>query len=100
MLNSSRYYAINPAYFLPPRIFSLDFSGTPLSRFIVLPDLNRFKLTKPLVLFTGIPTPSDGKILLFFTAESKDIYYGQYARCIDYKQHYEPGKVIISAGSP
>jgi len=41
---------MNPAYFLFSH-FTLLLFGTLLSRFIALPDLNRFKLTKPLVLF-------------------------------------------------
>ena len=46
------------------------------------------------------PSSLDRKILLLFTAESKDIYYRQYAQRIDYKQHYKPGEVVISACSP
>lgn len=45
-------YVIASAYFLfTLRLFILYLSGSNLSRFIALPDLNRFRLMKPLVLF-------------------------------------------------
>ena len=51
-LHPSYDLAVNPAYFLFTLCsFTLYLSRTILSRFIALPDLNRFRLTKPLVLF-------------------------------------------------
>ncbi len=59
---------INPAYFLSPLCpFTLYLSGTFLSRFIALPDLNRFRLTKPLILFIDYLLLEERFYLLFMS---------------------------------
>jgi hypothetical protein len=62
-----------------------------LSFLIALPDLNLFRLTKPLVRFTTYS--------LLFT-KGKDVYYWQYAQGIKDEKTDKPDEMSISARFP